>query len=107
MMTVVGIIPGTAMIAADNEDGSRSCWTQILDRTDITDETVYDKYAQIGLPVKMLLEHADAAIYAPVASCPARVVLRNRRAECFILRPTVNDENGLMYHVDPVPKMIT
>lgn len=99
--------PVTAgLVVADNDDGTRSCWTKILDKTDITDQAIYDQFMRTGLPMKTLLEHTDGAIYAPMASCPAGLVVRNRRAERFMLRPTAMSKNLIMYHAEKVPNMI-
>lgn len=93
LFTIVGIPAGAAMIAADNGDGTRSCWTKVLDKTDVVNQSSYDLYERVGIPVEELLKHTDAAIYAPSSICP-RVVVRNKRAEVFVLRPTANDEDG-------------
>ena len=106
--TIVGIPAGTALIAADNEDGTRSCWVKVLDSTDITDAVAYEKYRKMGLPVDELLKHTEAAIHPPVrGSKIPRVILRNRRAEHFHLRPTANEPDFMMYHAERVPKMLT
>lgn len=111
LFTVVGTAAGIAMIAADNEDGSRSCWTKVLDATDIPDEATYNAYRACGIPVEELLKHTDAAIFAPAHDdvcqlAKPRVVLRNRRAEQFTIRPTGADSTGFVYHMDKVPKML-
>lgn len=103
---IVGGPVTAALVIGDNKDGTRSCWTKILDKWDITDETVYNEYTENGLPMKTLLEYTDGAIYAPMVSCPAGIVVRNRRAERFILRPTAMENNLILYHAEKVPKMI-
>ena len=108
LITIVGIPAGTALIAADNEDGSRTCWTKVLDRSDIEDNATYETYKRMGIPVEELFKHTNAAIYGPnQCSRVPRVVVRNRRAEQFTLRPTVNDPDFMMYHAEHVPKMLT
>ena len=111
LFTVVGFPAGVAMIAADNENGSRSCWTKVLDATDIPDEATYNAYKAQGMPVEELLKHTNAAIFAPAHDdvcklAEPRIVLRNRRAEQFTIRPTGLDSTGLIYHMDRVPKML-
>lgn len=108
MATLVGIPAGIALVAADNEDGTRSCWMKVLDSTDIQDEAAYNKYKALGLPVDELLKHSSAAIHPPNRRGGApRVIVRNRRAEHFHLRPSGSTADMHMYHAEAVPKMIT
>lgn len=109
MGTIVGIPAGLAMVIADNEDGSRSCWMKVLDDKDITDRVAYERYKRQGLPVDELLQHTDSAIYPPLANDQhrtPRIIARNRRGQHFHIRPTVNKPDYMMYHAEEMPKLL-
>lgn len=102
---IEGLWPGKLIIAADNEDGSRSCWMKVLDSTDIKSVEDFEKYKRLGLPVDVLLKHANLSIYPP--GHRYKYVVRNRLGKSFHMRQTQNEDDYELYHVEDIPKMIT
>lgn len=102
---VYNFYPGKLAILADNEDGTRSCWMKVLDSTDIKSLEDFEKYKRLGLPVDVLLKHANLSIY-PLGH-RYKYVVRNRLGKSFHMRQTQNEDDYELYHVEDIPKMIT
>jgi hypothetical protein len=101
MITIVGIPIGLGMIAADNGDGSRNCWTTAVHPKEIADAVARVFYEKHGIPVEELLKHVSVQIRGP--DSPRKFVVRNRHGAEYNMRATGKG----MVHIETIPKEIT
>lgn len=81
-----------------------NCWQQILHDSELSQNEI-DEYIISGLPMPVLLQHADYSIVPNGMQAP-QCIFRNKLGERFIIAPSYMKDTVVITHATPVRKSI-
>lgn len=102
VIPIIGwIVGGSTLIAGEEVENASTmnCWQQILHSTELSKEQT-EEYVASGLPLPVLLQHADYAIIPREGEEP-KCIFRNKQGERFVVAPSYMKEEVVVTHATP------